>query len=108
MNQRHLDVVNFFSVFRIRWIEARSAYMRCAEELIKLQLEMEMTYLGYGARADVWADRAATLVECGSTYSGHVAKAFEMEDMWRRLAARAKVVFRSLHPEPPPVPPSEF
>lgn len=95
-------------VFRIRWIEARSAFMRCAEELVKLQLEMEMTSLGYHARADVWKDKALALDRCGSLYSGHVAKAYEMEHMWRCLALRAKAIFAKLKPEPPAVQTTEF
>lgn len=73
--------------------------MRCAEELVKLQVEMEMTRLGYSARADIWLKRASDMAQCGSTYSGHVAKAYEMEHVWRRLAARAKAVFDKLTPQ---------
>lgn len=75
---------------------------------MKLQLEMDMTHLGYHARADVWKDKAKVLEQCGSPYSGHVAKAYEMENMWRRLAARAKSIFEKLNPKPPPVLASDF
>lgn len=82
--------------------------MRCAEELVKLQLEMDMTYLGYHARADIWLAKAQALEKCGSSYAGHVAKGYEMEDMWRRLASRARSVFEGLSPNPPPVPTADF
>lgn len=82
--------------------------MRGAEELVKLQLEMEMTALGYDSRANIWLDKAKSLEPCGSSYTGHVAKAYEMEHMWRQLAGRAKAVFAKLNPSPPPVPSKDF
>ncbi|VDC02221.1 unnamed protein product [Peniophora sp. CBMAI 1063] len=94
--------------FRVRWIEARSAYMRCAEELVKLQQEMDMTYLGYHARAEVWLGKAEYLRKCGAAYEGHAASAYEMENMWRSLAERAERVFLSLAPSLPKVPVNDY
>lgn len=96
------------TVFRIRWIEAKCAYMRCAEELVKLHQEMDMTYLGYHARADIWRRKAEHLLACGSTYSGHAAAAFQEQHSWRSLARRARTVFCGMSPSLPGLSPAEF
>lgn len=82
--------------------------MRCAEELVKLHQEMDMTYLGYQARADVWSRKAEHLLACGTTYSGHAAAASRQEHNWRSLASRARAVFSAIAPVLPTLSPTEF
>lgn len=78
-----------FTVFRIRWINAKCALTRCSEELIILRFEMQMCYLGYTSRANAWGKRKAKM----SSSRAHKFLAQEYASHWNDLAAYAKERF---------------
>ena len=76
-------------VFRIRWINAKCALTRCAEELKILRFEMQMCYLGYVSRAKSWDQKRRIMRHS----KGHKAVAEEYASNWRDMAALAKERF---------------
>lgn len=86
-----------FSVFRIRWINARAGVDRCDEEMAILRVEMGLIYRGYRNLSNVWAARADLMDNLGDK-EAHAALAREQEEIWEEYAKRARHEFNALVP----------
>lgn len=89
--------LTLWTVFRVRWINARATVDRCDEEGGFLHAEMGMVYRGYRDMAQRWGKRAE-LLEGRDGYEPHVSTARADEEIWNEFADRARHEFNLLVP----------
>lgn len=73
---------------RVHWLRTKARYERGAEEVTKVQHEMQWTVLAFKARATSWAAKAAA-----ASHEGHKAYAGKQLALWKAFSEEAEEKF---------------